>query len=147
MNFKKLAITLPAPILIVSLLSLFMTYINHGYHEDFFQLWGHAWVFSILVILPIAGILIMNIGRIVEKRYGHWPLLQQKLLQCAGIAITLEAILAAITTLSTMHASSVAQFLSIWALTLVKALPLGYVIAMTMVFFVKPRIQRALAAL
>ncbi|MBF9002280.1 DUF2798 domain-containing protein [Vibrio nitrifigilis] len=146
MNLKKVAITLPAPICIVSTLSLFMTYINHGFSDDFLAQWLKALAFSLIIMLPLAGLLIMKIGKFVETRFGHIKPLYQKLIQCAGIAFTLEAILAVISTLSTTHPHDIAQFLTTWSFTLVRALPLGYVIAMIMVFIVKPKIQRALAA-
>ncbi len=71
--------------------------------------------------------------------------LYQKLIQCVFIALCIESILAVISALGTPSVTDAASFVSVWAFTLVRALPLGYVIAMIMVFIVKPRIQRALA--
>ncbi|WP_417763594.1 DUF2798 domain-containing protein [Shewanella sp.] len=146
MTLKKLAITLPAPLCIVSCLSCFMTYLNHGMSDDFFLQWLKALVFSLIVMLPLAGLLIIKIGQFVEGRFANLSSLKQKLLQCGLIALSLELILSAVNTLSVVPLTNIEQFLTSWLFTLVKAYPLGYIIAMIMVFLVKPRIQRSLAA-
>ncbi len=147
MKLKKAAITLPAPICIVATLSCFMTYLNHGVTSQFMTHWLQAFLFSLLVIVPIAGLLIMKISRYVETRLPNVRPLHQKLLQCGMIALSLESILAAVSTFGTTAANDVSSFIAIWFATLIRALPLGYLIAMLMVFIVKPRIQNAMARL
>ncbi len=146
MNLKKVAITLPAPVCIVASISLFITYINHGVSNDFVSQWSRVFAFSLIVILPIAGLLIMKLSRLVESCFPQMNVLYQKLILCAFIAISLESIMSLVSAVSMSGSESVGQFISFWWYTLVKALPLGYVIAMVMVFIVKPRIQRALAS-
>ncbi|WP_417877027.1 DUF2798 domain-containing protein [Vibrio sp.] len=146
MKLKKLAITLPAPICIVASLSLFMTYLNHGIQDDFLWQWGKAFLFSLIIILPVAGLLIMKLSKWVEAQFPNMNPLYRKLLLCGLIALSLESLLSIISTSTKVPFYEANQFLSVWAQTLIKAYPLGYVIAMIMVFVVKPRIQRALAA-
>lgn len=146
MNLKKLAITLPAPICIVASISAFITYINHGLTADFASQWLKSFLFSLVVILPIAGLLIMKLAQLVERRLPHIQPLSRKLILCGLIALSLESIISLMSVISTSQADSVSQFIAFWALTLLKALPLGYLIAMIMVFIVRPKIQRALAA-
>ncbi len=145
MNLRKIAITLPAPICIVASISLFMTYLNHGMNDQFWLNWLTAFAFSLVVILPIAGLLIMKISVWVTKILPNINPLYQKLIQCVFIALCLESILAVISAYGTPEVTDIKSFAHVWALTLIRALPLGYVIAMTMVFIVKPRISRALA--
>lgn len=145
MKLKKLAITMPAPICIVASLSLFMTYLNHGFQDDFLLQWGKAFLFSLIIILPVAGILIMKLSQWVEGRLPNVNPLYQKLILCGLIALSLESLLSVISTSTTVPFEDTGYFVSVWAQTLTKAYPLGYVIAMIMVFIVKPRIQRALA--
>lgn len=113
---------------------------------DFMQQWLKALAFSLVVMLPLAGLLIIKIGQLVEGRFTQMSALKQKLLQCGLIALSLELILSAVNTLSVVPLTNLEQFLSSWLFTLLQAYPLGYFIAMIMVFLVKPRIQRALAA-
>lgn len=145
MNLRKIAITLPAPICIVASITCFMTYLNHGMNHEFWFNWLSAFVFSLLVIVPIAGLMIMKISIWVAKMLPNINPLYQKLIQCVFIALCIESIMAVISALGTPNVTDAASFVSVWAFTLVRALPLGYVIAMIMVFIVKPRIQRALA--
>lgn len=146
MNLKKLAITLPAPIMIVGCISLFITFINHGLSDDFFSQWLRVLIISLVIILPTAGLLIMKLSVWVQRAFPKLNPLYQKLILCALIAISLEAIMSLISTISMAHAHNATQFISFWFITLLKSLPLGYVLGMMMVFIVKPKIQRALAS-
>ena len=146
MKIKKMAITLPAPLCIVATITLFMTYLNHGFSHDFISQWLCAFAFSVVIVLPLAGVLIVNVSKWVETSLlPNAKPLYQKLVQCVFIAVGIESVISVVTTLTTVHVANAQEFLSVWAMTLVRALPLGYVIGMMMVFVVKPRISRALA--
>ncbi len=146
MKVKKIALTLPAPVCIVACISLFITYINQVPNQPFLMQWCKVFVFSLLIIMPIAGVLIMTLAKVVERTFPELNALYQKLLLCALIALSLESIMSLVSTLSMSPAHNLSQFVSFWWFTLLKALPLGYVIAMIMVFIIKPKIQRALAS-
>ncbi|SJL84543.1 DUF2798 domain-containing protein [Vibrio palustris] len=147
MKIKKFFIIYTAPTCIVATISFFMTYLNHGMTQDFWMEWAKALCVSLCVILPIVGFMLQNIGQFVAKRFIGFSLLTQKLVQCLLIALSIESILSLIATITTAQSDSVFMFLQIWLMTLLKALPLGYVIGMMMVFVVKPRMQKALSKL
>ncbi|MDC0610758.1 DUF2798 domain-containing protein [Vibrio sp.] len=145
MKLKKIAITLPAPIFIVASITLFMTFINHGFTSQFMNQWLISLAFSLIIMLPLAGLLIMKISMLVETKLSNIKPLYQKLIQCFFVALCLESVLSIINTATTVNTQGIQEFVWVWALTLIKAMPLGYAIAMMMIFIVKPRIQRALA--
>lgn len=128
---------------IALLLSFVMTAINYGLKGAFFQNWAKGFVVA-FVIIPLALRLIPIIARGVRAVLGNRTPFVLRSAVAVCVAVMMEGLIALAVTLAQHGLTS--GWPMVWATTLVKALPLGLLVGVTMTFIVQPRMQRLAAS-
>lgn len=124
---------------IALVISLVMTAINYGLKGAFFQNWAKGFIVA-FIIIPLALRLIPIIARGVRVVIGNRT---PFVLRCV-VSIMMEGLIALVVTFAQHGLTS--GWPLVWATTVVKALPLGLLVGVTMTFIVQPRMQKLAAS-
>jgi len=127
------------PMTIALLLSTVMTAINYGFGEAFLHNWIKGFVVACIVI-PAALRSIPFVAAAVLAVLGPRNPVFLRSVVAVCVATTIECVIAFAVTVA-QHGLG-AGWLSVWGVTFVKALPMGFLIGFTMTFIVHPRLQR-----
>jgi len=140
---KLLLLKLSIQFAIALALSLVMTTINYGFEGAFLQNWAKGFIVAFLII-PLALQIIPFVARAVRAVIGNASPFAIRCVVAVCVAAMMEGLIALAITFAQHGFGS--GWASVWALTFVKALPLGLFIGFTMTFLVQPRMQRLAAA-
>jgi hypothetical protein len=134
-------------ILIAILISLsitaLVTYLNTGSDGDFVSRWMRAAGLAIAFALPLGGVIMAGVSRLVARVMSDHHVLMQRLVFALLMGMSMEALITALATVTNMGFQ--AGLVSAWFHAYVRALPLGLCIGLVMGFVVRPWIQRRVA--
>ena len=122
-----------------------VTYLNTGLDGDFVSRWMRAAGLAIAFALPLGGLIMAGVSRLVAWSMPGHHVLMQRLVFALLMGMSMEALITAIATGTNMgfHAGLV----SAWFHAYVRALPLGLCIGLVMGFVVRPWIQGRIATM
>ena len=122
-----------------------MTYVNIGFSDDFFTKWYTSLFFTIIVMMPLGAILMYLANKIVKFTFPSLKVIMQNILIGMIMALSLEAIMAVITTINTIGYQNYDLFSSFWLKSYLIAVPIALVISPLMTIFIKPTLDAYLA--
>lgn len=122
-----------------------MTYVNIGFSDLFFIKWYSSLFFSLLIMMPLGGIIMFMANKIIKIYFSSLRVFIQNILIGIVIALFMEAIMAIITTMNILGYPDFNQFSSYWLRSYLLALPFALVISPLMTIFIKPKLDAYLA--
>ena len=122
-----------------------MTYVNIGFSDEFFSRWYSSLFFALLVMMPLGGTVMFIANKIVKMNFPNVKVIIQNILIGTIMALTMEAIMAIVTTMNINGYQSFFLFSSFWLKSYLTALPFALVMSPLMTIFVKPRMDAYLA--
>lgn len=142
---KKICIILSIVISIGGTLTFVMTWKSIGFNERFLASWISSFALCVAFIAPIGGIIAMLIHKALAAILLGASKVRINIIFGLCMAVTMESIMAVITTINTNSFSDWSHFAYRWASTLVTALPIGIVFSVIMSLIIKPKLEVILA--
>ena len=143
MNYKArkklMLLRLGIQFTIALVLSLAMTVFNYGLQDGFVQNWAKGFVVA-FIIIPFALQLIPFVSRGICVLAGKRSPFFIRCTVAVCVATVMESIIALAVTLA--QQGFVSTWLATWAMTFVKAYPMGLLIGFSMTLLVQPRMQK-----
>lgn len=122
-----------------------MTYINIGFTDDFFYIWFKSLFFAVLVMMPLGGIIMFTVNKIVKMFFSNLKEILQNVLIGLFMAFCMEAIMAISTTINIIGFTDISTFSNTWIKSYLTALPLALVLSPLMTIVIKPKVDNFLA--
>ncbi|WP_207234074.1 DUF2798 domain-containing protein [Shewanella maritima] len=122
-----------------------MTYMNLGFSELFFSQWLSSFLFAATTAMPAGFVFMTLFTKLIKYLTPNLKAVMQNLIVGLLMAITMEALLAFITTTNNLGLSNSA-FFTTWFDAFIVALPVGLVIMLVVSNTVKPKIERILTS-
>ncbi|WP_353368760.1 hypothetical protein [Aliiglaciecola sp. NS0011-25] len=144
-KLKNVLVILTIVSTLVASITAIMTYANLQPTQNFLVTWINSFMFAIAVMLPAGGVIFLAMNKLVEQFFSALTNIQKKLLHGILMAITMESLMAVITTLLNHDYVTFAQYSSLIITSFLYALPVGLAFACLMVFVIRPKLQRFLA--
>lgn len=116
-----------------------VTWLQTGVDGGFAQRWLKAAAMAVVVMLPLGGLIMVQVGRVVSRWWGHHSELRQRTLFALLMGMSMEALATGMATSANVGLS--ADALAQWGSAYVRALPLGLCIGLFMAFVVRPWLQ------
>lgn len=116
-----------------------VTWLQTGTGGDFVQRWLKAAAMAVVVMLPLGSLVMVQVGRIVSRWWGHHSELRQRIVFALLMGLSMEALATGMATGANLGLS--VEALAQWAHAYVRALPLGLCIGLFMAFVVRPWLQ------
>lgn len=142
---KKIFVMIGMMSLIAGTFIAIMTYVNIGFSDEFFSRWSSSLFFAILVMMPLGGVLMFIANKIVKNGFPNLKEIMQNILIGFLMALSMEAVMATVTTLNTIGYENINLFSSFWLKSYLLALPFALVFSPIMTIFIKPRMDVYLA--
>lgn len=142
---KKICIILSIVISIGGTLTFVMTWKSIGFSESFLASWISSFALCVVFIAPIGGIIAMLIHKALAAILPNISKVKMNVIFGLCMAVTMESIMAVITTINTNSFSDWSHFTYGWASTLLTALPIGIVFSVIMSLIIKPKLEVILA--
>lgn len=144
-TLKKIFVMIGMMSLIGGTFIAIMTYANIGFSDKFFSTWYSSLFFTILVMMPLGAIIMFIANKIVKISIPN----QREILQNIAIgilmALSMEAIMAVVTTINIHGYSDFNLFSSFWVKSYFLALPFALVMSPVMTILIKPKLDAYLA--
>lgn len=121
-------------------LTFVMTWNSVGFGDSFVSSWLSSFVFSVLCIAPIGGIIAMLMNKLINALFPSVSKLISSLLFGLGMAVVMESIMSAVTT-TNLQGFNNPEFSSFWLSSFLTALPLGIVFSVIISLVLKPKIE------
>ena len=142
---KKICIILSIVISIGGTLTFVMTWKSIGFSESFLASWISSFALCVVFIAPIGGIIAMLIHKALAAILPNIPKVRMNVIFGLCMAVTMESIMAVITTINTNGVSDWNYLAAVWASTLLAALPIGIVFSVIVSLIIKPKLEVMLA--
>lgn len=142
---KKICVISSIVIIIGGILTFIMTWNSIGFHESFLTSWISSFALCVAFIAPIGGIIAMLIHKVLAAILPNISKVKMNVVFGLCMAVTMESIMAVITTINTNSFSDWNHLTSVWASTLLAALPIGIVFSVIMSLIIKPKLEVILA--
>lgn len=142
MRFRKLRALFPVFLLSIAIslcITALVTYLQTGTGGDYVHRWLQAAALAIVVMLPLGGLVMVQVSRLVGRWFGGQSEIRQRLAFALLMGMTMEALVTALATSTNVGLHP--EALSHWAHAYVRALPLGLCIGLFMGFVVRPWLQ------
>ncbi|WP_372660250.1 DUF2798 domain-containing protein [Hydrogenophaga sp.] len=120
-----------------------VTYLNTGWDAGFVSRWMPAAGLAIVFVLPMGGVIMALVSRLVAWLVPDHRVWQHRLVFALLMGMSMEAVVTAIATGTNMGLQD--GLASAWAHAYVQALPLGLCIGLFMGFVVRPWLQGRIA--
>ena len=128
-NFKQLIKVIPEALVLIAIIVTIMTWVNMLTFSDFGVAWVRAFLFAIVTVLPIGGLMFLALHQLICRVFSNWPAMLRNLLNGVILAVVLESIMALTTTASIQNFHSVNQFFDLYISSFLYALPVGLLYA------------------
>lgn len=140
LKVQKVSIIASLVIAMGGTLTFLMTWRNVGFADQFMGLWLSSFALCVLCIAPIGGIISYLVHRFVNAVLPALSSMQQNIVFGLIMAIIMESIMAAVTTVNLHGFLERGAFLNSWTATLMSALPAGIVFSILMSIVIKPKL-------
>jgi len=144
-RLKKIGIILSIVIIIGGTLTFVMTWKSIGFNERFLASWISSFALCVVFIAPIGGIIAMLIHKALAAILPNISKVRMNVIFGLCMAVTMESIMAVITTINTNSFSDWNSLAAVWAATLLAALPIGIVFSVIVSLIIKPKLEAILA--
>lgn len=141
---SKIGLLVAMILTMTGLITAVMTYAGLPVGQRFVEAWLPVWGQAALLVAPFGFVLMYLISKTISAVFPDIAAGTQKILLAASMALVMESVMASVTTLQ-LHGWE-AGFSDYWISVLLAALPVALVMSLVMTFFIKPRIDRVLAA-
>ena len=135
---KLLPMAIVLPVICLMLTGL-LTWLLNPNADDFWQRWARSFAIS-LPIMQFGLMLMTLLSRRLAPALNRRSVVTAKLVLALITACVMEALMATIVVFTTSTAGH--PLLDTWVTAFVKSFPAGLVIALTMAFILKPRMER-----
>lgn len=142
---KKLAIVLSVMATIAGTLTGIMSWANVGLTDALAPTWLRSFVTAMVVMVPLAGLLMVALGGLVQRVLPTWSALHKNLLIGLTMSVVMQSIMAAITGFNAVGLGDMTQLKAAWTHAFTTAFPVGLMLALTLTTVVKPRLERLLS--
>ncbi|ODB37542.1 hypothetical protein BB427_13085 [Pseudoalteromonas sp. BMB] len=143
---KKVLVAAPMVVALVGILTFVMTYQNIGFTNRFVEQWLTSTLLSATTITPIGFVIVMVISKVAESLMPNTAKIFKNTVIGISMAIIMEGIMAAVTTINNVPYRSMSEFINTWFHAFTTALPVGLLISVFMTLTVKPRLERFMAS-
>ena len=143
---KKILVMVPLVFTLVGILTFVMTYQNIGFTSGFIEQWLTSTLWASTTMAPIGFAMVTIISKIVEFLMPSSREVTKNAVIGISMAIVMEGIMAAITTINNITYTSMGEFSGFWLQAFIVALPVGLLISVFMTLTVKPRLERFMAS-
>ncbi|MDP4489500.1 MULTISPECIES: DUF2798 domain-containing protein [Pseudoalteromonas] len=143
---KKVLVAAPMVVALVGILTFVMTYQNIGFTNRFVEQWLTSTLLSATTIAPIGFAMVMVISKVAESLMPNTAKIIKNTVIGISMAIIMEGIMAAVTTINNVPYRSMSEFINTWFHAFTIALPVGLLISVFMTLTVKPRLERFMAS-
>lgn len=144
-TLKKIFVIIGMMSIIAGTFIAIMTYANIGFSDKFFLTWYSSLFFAILVMMPLGAIIMFIVNKIVKLSIPN----QREILQNIAIgilmALSMEAIMAIVTTFNIHGYSDFNLFSSFWLKSYLLALSFALLMVPIMTILIKPKLDAYLA--
>ncbi|WP_121626583.1 DUF2798 domain-containing protein [Poseidonibacter antarcticus] len=144
-TLKKIFVMIGMMSLIGGTFIAIMTYANIGFSNKFFFTWYSSLFFAILVMMPLGAIIMIISNKIVKISIPNQKEILQNIAIGILMALSMEAIMAVVTTINIHGYSDFNLFSSFWLKSYLLALPFALVMSPMMTILVKPKLDAYLA--
>lgn len=138
--FTKMLIIFSIVVVIGGTLTFAMTWRNVGFGDEFLISWLTSFALCVLCIAPIGGVISMLLNKSLTTILPNISAIKMNILFGFCMAIIMEAIMAAVTTVNIYGFVDVNHFIYVWIASLLAALPIGIVFSIIMSLIVKPKL-------
>lgn len=128
-NVKQVFKMLPAILVLVAIIITIMTWVNLMTFRGFFDAWSRAFLFAVVTVLPIGGLMFLALYQFIRRVFAKWPAMLSNLLLGVALTLILQSIMALTTTASIQNFNSVNQFFNLYLMSFLYALPVGLLFA------------------
>lgn len=142
--FTKISLLAAMILTLTGLMTAVMAYAGLPDGQRFVDAWLPVWMRAALIIAPLGFTLMYLMSKAISAVFPDMAAGTQKILLGAIMALVMESMMATVTTLQ-LHGWS-AGFSGYWVSILIAALPVAVAMSLAMTFFIKPRLDRVLAA-
>lgn len=143
--YQKILVLTALMSLIGGTLTGIMTYKNVGIRESFWSDWLSS--FGVAVLVMPTGLFFMTlVNKLLQQLMPNASKVLHQLITGLAMALFMESILAASTTVNLLGFGSVAAFVGAWQQAFIAALPFGLFIALMMSFILKPKLEKFMAS-
>lgn len=139
--FTKVLIIFSLVVVIGGTLTFAMTWRNVGFTEDFIIYWLTSFTLCVLCIAPIGGIISLLLNKSLTTIMPNLSAIKMNIIFGLCMAIIMETIMAAVTTINTNGFGDVQHFIYVWAASLLVALPIGIILSIILSLIVKPKLE------
>ena len=140
--YQKILVMLSIMTTVSGSLTLLMTYLNKGFSQTFFFDWGSSYLIAMFVMAPTGITAMFLFSRAIDSLIPNAADLIKKLITGLLMALVMESVMSATTTANNIGFSDSTVYFDAWLHGFLGSLPLGLVIAMSMTFLVKPRLEK-----
>lgn len=141
---KKVALVLSIMAVVAGILTAIMTWANLGFSDAFLATWLKSFATAMVVMMPVAGLLMVAFGAVVERHFPGLSPLQQNVLVGLSMSVAMQSIMAVITGYNAVGLADMAAFRAAWVQAFAAAIPVGLALALLVTTVIKPRLQAAL---
>lgn len=138
--FTKILIIFSLVVVIGGTLTFAMTWRNLGFGDDFLLSWLTSFALCVLCIAPIGGIISLLLNKGLTAILPNISAIRMNILFGLCMAIIMETIMAAVTTVNLYGFDDVNHFIYLWIASLLAALPIGIMFSIIMSLIVKPKL-------
>ncbi|MCZ2721573.1 DUF2798 domain-containing protein [Marinomonas sp. 15G1-11] len=131
---------------VIGSLTGIMTYMNVGFRESFWIDWFSSFAIAALVMAPIGLVFMSLIGKFLKWALPNGHKILHQIITGVCMALFMESILAASTTVNLIGFTSSAAFVSAWLPAFTAALPFGLFMALMMSLVLKPKLEKFMAS-
>ncbi|REL27670.1 hypothetical protein DXX93_14645 [Thalassotalea euphylliae] len=141
-NFKHLLKKLPVILTLIAVIITIMTWVNLMTFRGFFDAWSRAFLFALVSVLPIGGLMFLALYQLIRRVFSRWPDMLRNLLLGVVMTLILQSIMALTTTASIQNFNSVNQFFNLYLMSFLYALPVGLLFASVTAVMVNIEIEQ-----
>lgn len=141
-TIQKICIIAGLVIIIGGTITFFITWRNIGFSEDFITSWLSSFALCVAFIAPIGGLVALLLNRVISILLPLASDVKINLIFGLSIAVVMESIMSAITTLNIHGLVDADDFFNFWFSGLIAALPAGIIFSVILSLFIKPRLEK-----
>ncbi|MEP2983704.1 MAG: DUF2798 domain-containing protein [Sulfitobacter sp.] len=126
---------------VAGLLTAIMTWANVGFDQTFLHDWVLSFAKAFFVLMPIALLLMMFLGKLAERRLPGVSPVRRNIGLGLVMSVIMQSFVAAIAAGTAVGFSEGMVFRQAWTAAFVTAFPVGLAVALLLTLVIKPRLE------
>ena len=140
--YQKILVMFSIMTIVSGSLTFLMPYMINGFSDTFYFDWGTSYLIAMFVMAPTGFTAMFLFSKAIDALIPNAADLIKKVITGLLMALVMESVMSATTTANNIGFSDSTAYFDTWLNGFIGSLPLGLVIAMSMTFLVKPRLEK-----